>query len=169
MPRLFFALWPDDEVRARLATAIAALPDAGGRPVPTRNLHLTLVFLGNVAEAVQKELTAGAAGIRGRSFELVLTRAGGFPRTGVAWLASEATPPALLDLVTELSSLGEFAGREAEKRPYAPHLTIARKCRRVETVDIPAVRWPVREFALVESVPGRAGSEYRVLAHWPLN
>jgi 2'-5' RNA ligase len=168
MARLFFALWPDDEVRARLAAAIAALPFPGGRPVPVRNLHLTLVFLGNVPEAAQKELTAGAAEVRGRSFDLTLNRAGGFTRTGVAWLAPEAVPPELAELVTELESLGRFAGREPETRPYAPHLTIARKCGRVAASGFIPVLWPVRDFALVESAPGRDGSEYRVLARWPL-
>lgn len=168
MARLFFALWPDDEVRSRLAAAIHALPSASGRPVPVRNLHITLVFLGDVTGPVQAVLLEGAAALRGPRFDLALSRCGGFRRTGVAWLAPETVPAAVIRLVADLTALCRQAGLAPDTRPYEPHLTIARKCRRVQTVEFPAVCWPVTDFALVESQRSRAGSEYQVLARWPL-
>jgi len=50
--RLFFALWPDADTRARFANAAAALrlPD-GARLVPQQNYHLTLAFIGEVTSA----------------------------------------------------------------------------------------------------------------------
>ena len=45
--RLFFALWPTDAVRARLAAA-AQSHAALGRAIAARNLHVTVVFLGAV-------------------------------------------------------------------------------------------------------------------------
>ncbi len=48
MPRLFYALWPDDAARAQLAQAAAALNVHDGQRVRDENLHLTLVFLGAV-------------------------------------------------------------------------------------------------------------------------
>ena len=44
--RLFFALWPDEDARERLATV--ARDDSTGRWVSRDNLHVTLAFLGAV-------------------------------------------------------------------------------------------------------------------------
>ena len=50
--RLFFALWPSDVLRAELAAAAAsACAQVKGEPVPPRNLHVTLVFLGSAPGA----------------------------------------------------------------------------------------------------------------------
>jgi 2'-5' RNA ligase len=58
--RLFFALWPSDAVRARLAQE--AQSHAGlGRAIPVRNLHITLVFLGGVQEERVVEVLQAAA------------------------------------------------------------------------------------------------------------
>ncbi len=46
--RLFFALWPSEEVRAGLAEVMASLDVRGGKPVAAENLHITLLFLGSV-------------------------------------------------------------------------------------------------------------------------
>jgi 2'-5' RNA ligase len=47
--RLFFALWPDEPMQAALAEASrAAVRASEGQPVPWKNYHLTLAFLGSV-------------------------------------------------------------------------------------------------------------------------
>ncbi|MGH8210965.1 MAG: 2'-5' RNA ligase family protein [Steroidobacteraceae bacterium] len=66
--RVFFALWPDDELRAAFARAThEAVRVAGGRSVPAHNLHATLLFLGPVAERRIPELQAIAARLAGTS------------------------------------------------------------------------------------------------------
>jgi RNA 2',3'-cyclic 3'-phosphodiesterase len=50
--RLFFAFWPDAEVQVAFAHAARkAVKASGGQPVPMKNIHLTLVFLGSVPES----------------------------------------------------------------------------------------------------------------------
>ena len=60
--RLFFALWPTDELRAEIQAATSAIIHASrGRPIPARNLHVTLLFLGDVsAEKLAAVQQAGA-------------------------------------------------------------------------------------------------------------
>jgi len=47
------------------------------------------------------------------------------------------------------------------------HVTLARRARAIEEVVEP-VRWPVRELALVESLPHGKTVHYEVLQTWPL-
>jgi len=168
MPRLFFALWPDDLTRARLATAVDSLPKLPGRPVPVRNLHITLVFLGAASAEQQQVLRSGADTIHAQSFDLTISQLGCWPHAAVAWLAPDTLPPPLLDLVEQLQSVCRRAGFEPDPRPYHPHLTVARKVRRVAPARIAPIHWQINTFSLIESVSGRAGSEYQQLAFWPL-
>ncbi len=168
MARLFFALWPD--AQARLALAARGKEVArrcGGRPVPAANLHLTLAFLGEVEPSAIPALREAAGAGGGEAFELALDRLGAFARAGVAWAGCRVAPPALLALQAGLARrLGE-AGFPQEERPFAAHLTLARRIRvplAPEAMD--PVRWPVGAFALVESVRGEGA--YRTLAEWPL-
>jgi 2'-5' RNA ligase len=39
-----------------------------------------------------------------------------------------------------------------ERRPFAAHVTLVRKARVAELPPLPAVRWPVSDFCLVQSV-----------------
>lgn len=168
MPRLFFALWPDEVTRSRLAGALASLPSLAGRQVPVRNLHITLVFPGDVSGEQQRQLQAGADTVRAQSFALALSQLGCWPHAAVAWLAPEAVPPALIDLVAQLQSLCRGAGLTPDARPYHAHLTFARKVRQVPPATIAPIHWQIGSFSLIESLRGRTGSEYRPLAHWPL-
>ena len=87
MKRLFFALWPDNAVRGRLAEIAGLLPVNTGRRVPPDNFHITLAFLGNVQELVVPELAAAAEQMRQPSFSLQIDRCGWWKRAKVAWLA----------------------------------------------------------------------------------
>jgi 2'-5' RNA ligase len=59
--RLYFALWPHAEARQVLSDAVAeVLLRSGGRPVPSANLHVTLVFLGAVPSHRIAQLAAVA-------------------------------------------------------------------------------------------------------------
>lgn len=166
MARLFFALWPDAAMRAQLDAARRAL-NVPGRPVPARNLHLTLVFLGAVAAEKIAAVDVGAA-TRVPPFTLVLDRLGGFPHAGVAWLAPSRMPAELAALTDALQRACRAAGLDPDPRPFAPHLSIARKIRDVIPAEMAPLPWKVTDFRLVESMRGAAGSGYRVRACWPL-
>jgi len=169
--RLFFAIWPDDATRERLATIGAALPARSGRRVAAGNLHITLCFLGSVEEDRLDCLRRGAEAIRVPAFTLPLERLGWFRRARVVWLAPlEAhIPPALIALAGALNRVVRGCGLEPDGRAWRPHLTLSRKAAkppRGQAFD--ALYWDIREFTLVESVTRNKGPEYRVLERWPL-
>ncbi len=168
MARLFFAIWPDAAARVALAERAGRIARRlGGRPVSARNLHLTLVFLGEVDPARIEALNHAAGGVSCKVFALALDCIGGFRRAGVAWAGSRVVPTGILGLQAELERRVRDAGFQPDERAFSPHLTLVRRVREpVAPADVDAVRWRVNAFSLVESTP-EAGV-YRIVAEWPL-
>jgi 2'-5' RNA ligase len=166
--RLFFALWPDEGVRARLE----ALRDGFslGRPIAGRNLHLTLAFLGELDEAAQRCVLEAAARLTPQPFTLCLDEMGWFRRPQVLWVGASQTPAPLAGLVARLNEGLQACGFPPETRPYSAHVTLARKVHRgpPKAQAIPPVEWRVEEFVLVESILGQRGAEYQPLRRWPM-
>lgn len=169
--RLFFALWPDEEVRAAIAGVQTQLPAGTGHPVRRENLHVTLVFIGEADEARSRCLQDMAAAYAGVRFELVLDALGYWRKPQVLWLGSKQTPAALRTLVAVLQEGAAQCGCAVDSRPYETHLTLSRKVARAprnpSTMVTPIV-WPVTFFCLVESVLQPEGAVYQVLHVWDL-
>ena len=167
--RLFFALWPDPATRA----AIAALArdvgrETGGRAVAPANVHLTLAFLGEQPAEMVPKLRASAAAVELSAFRLALDEVGSWRNTGIAWLGASETPDALAALHGGLARALASLGIALEARPFAPHLTLARRIATAVRRRLPQpVVWNVTSFALVVSELDRNGARYRVLATWP--
>ena len=169
MKKLFFALWPDDEVRSRLLGQAQLIHINTGRRVPPENFHITLVFLGNVEEQAIPELTDGAEGLSVPGFRLQINHGGWWKRAKVAWLAPAYSPEPLLELVRQLNHQARLVGLPVDERDYSPHLTIARKFTRpLKPCTFEPVHWDVGEFCLVESVTHEKGARYRVMQSWAL-
>lgn len=168
--RLFLALWPDDDVRRRLRYLLdTTLRIRSGRPEPIANLHVTLVFIGNIPGERVNAIERAVADVSGTAFELLLERVGYWGRPRIMWLGSRETPSALLSLVKDLRAALVPCGITAETRPYLPHMTLARKVQHPPfTGVVEQVTWRVDTFSLLESVPLERGSAYRELAAWPL-
>jgi 2'-5' RNA ligase len=167
--RLFFALWPEGETRRRLIAAADTVRETGnGRRVPDENLHITLAFLGSVDESGFDCVRAAAARLSAARFDLDIDRPGWWKRTGILWLGPSKAPAALNRLVKALWAELEPCGFWPDFRDFHPHLTIARRCRRVELVDFEPVPWPVDDVVLLESHTGQKGASYTVIHRWPL-
>jgi 2'-5' RNA ligase len=166
--RLFFALWPREDERDKLWAAIHA-QRVRGRIVARENLHLTLRFLGQVTEQAYPEIVAAAGRVRAAPFTLILDTIGVWPKAGVQWFGSSDVPPALLKLAEDLDIALQSCGIEPEPRPFAAHLTIARKVRgRRPAEPLPRIELRVEDFVLVASNTDPAGARYRLLERWPL-
>ena len=167
--RLFFALWPEGATRRRIAAAADAIRrDATGRAVPDQNLHITLAFLGSVDESGFDCVRAAAGSLTACRFDLNIDRPGWWKRTGILWLGPSKAPAALNRLVKALWAELEPCGFWPDFRDFHPHVTVARKCRRVELGPIEPVEWAVHEVVLLESHTAQRGASYEVIERWPL-
>ncbi len=165
--RVFFALWPDADTRARLARATKdAVSRSGGRPIAKDRFHVTVAFLGNLTPA-GLEIASAVPPISVGAFALVLDTVGVFAASRTLWLGARSVPPALSELESRLWEALTPKGFIREERIYLPHVTLARRARPVEA-QIDPVEWPVDELALVESLPMGRNVHYEPLRSWPL-
>lgn len=165
--RLFLALWSEDVERRQLAQLAASV--AGRQRVRDANLHLTLVFLGPTDATRLAAYKAALVDLPVPALELVLDRYGYWPVPRILWLGSSQTPPELYELVADLHRRLRGCGFVPERRAFQAHMTLARKFPGPAPEHPPAVpiRWSIGQVALIESLLGKHGSEYRVLQRWP--
>ena len=167
--RLFFALLPDEAVRKQLRRLQKDLSQAGGRPVPEENLHLTLLFLGNVETGKIDAVRDIAAGVAGCRFDLSLDTFGSFRQNNarVLWLGPSELPPELGALHQALCRQVEHIGLPVRKETYRPHVTLVRKADprgKLPKDPTPGIRWTACRCALIASKLLPSGSRYEILA-----
>jgi len=172
--RVFFALWPPPALAGKLAgIAVTAAGQFGGKPTRSDTIHLTLAFLGDVAEARLPLLCASASRVVAKSFDLTVDRLDFWRHNHLLWAGCRAVSPALPALADELSAvLGQagFAIADRERR-FTPHVTLLRKVPADDCQPLPAIdplHWPCPSFVLVRSRRSSAGSAYQTLAEFPL-
>lgn len=173
--RLFFALWPEQHVRAALTAAtdrLLQIHHADGRRLRPDRYHMTLQFLGDIPADQREEVVTRASDAAARvgspAFDLVLDHAGGFPNARVWWLAPETPPDGLRSLWDGLGTALLRAGQKAKASPgFSPHLTILRDVgTRLPTTPVDPVRWRIDRFVLIDSQPPKP---YKVVGEWALH
>ncbi len=167
--RLFFALWPDARTRKALRSVQDGLRADNGRLTHPADLHITLVFLGNVESGRIPCVEAVAADIHIEPFDLRIDRLDYWRLPRILWCGPASKPPALDALVGDLQEGLQACHFEPERRPYAPHVTLARKARPTKARALDeGLPWPVRDFVLVASLSSAEPPRYEVLRRWPL-
>ncbi len=131
--RAFIAVTLPDDIRRLLAgfqTRLRKTP-APVKWVETDNLHLTLVFLGNIAPDkiphLIEAMHTAAAGVR--PFTVKVHGLGVFPnphRPQVVWAGLEGDINLLGQLQQQLAAALEPLGFKPDTRPFRPHLTLGR-------------------------------------------
>lgn len=158
--RLFVGIELDDRVREAAAGIADSLrrklsESVDARWIAAPNLHITLWFIGEVDAPGSEELLR----VIGRpydepAFDLDIGGLGAFPPSGmprVFWLGVRAGLEALRRLHSDLAVRLRPLGFESERRPYSPHLTIAR----VRTVSRAMPHRALRE--MLQAQPALAG------------
>jgi 2'-5' RNA ligase len=165
MPRLFFALSPTEQVRARILALAATLPSPDGRATRDAKIHLTLAFLGD-ADAVAALHAGERAAASTSAFDFALDATDSFP--GATWiLRAPPTPfaPLLAALTRELHATGLRA--PDERRAFVPHVTLRRRAQaRLPRAAIEPIAWRAGTMCLYDS--DLHSGDYRRLGEWPL-
>jgi 2'-5' RNA ligase len=184
--RLFVALDLPDDVRAGLVDwQRTALSDPALRVVRPEALHVTLVFLGYQAEKDVRTIARAAFDINAEAPAVELAREPvGVPRgkrPRLIALAANSDDTVTLQKQVE-ERLVEAGFYEPEKRPFWPHLTMARvkpeapKSRKPAQIMTPPHPLPEHMFrffrptrlVLFKSHLRRTGAEYESLAELEL-
>ena len=185
--RLFTGIAAPTEINLRLDELVRRLrPLARIRWSPASNFHITTKFIGAWPEDRLHDLKAALAGVTGGGiFKIAIRGLGFFPNARsprIFWAGIEGGA-ALANLASRTDQVCAHLGIEPEKKPYAPHLTLAR-------IDAPSqlaslhealAKLPTTEFGAFDatafhlylsqtglSQTGRGGSIYTSLAEFPL-
>jgi 2'-5' RNA ligase len=163
-------LWPDERVRAALATLVREFGAAcGGRGVRPANLHVTLAFLGDVPVPRIASTIGALDGIRAEPFVLELDSCGYWRHNRIVWAGAAQCPLPLRRLVDALAVALQPHGFQREERSYTPHVTLLRDARRAPKTGLAqSIEWLIEAFVLVQSVRRERMPGYDILKRWPL-
>ncbi|SNS38085.1 2'-5' RNA ligase [Noviherbaspirillum humi] len=160
--RLFYALWPDDNVRASLMGLQTLLQ---GRIVPQQNLHITLAFLGQQPAGALPALKDILRRLPKTRLGLTVDRMAYFNGNRIAWAGMHQTPEALFGLQRELARLLKEQGIACDdKGKFKPHVTLARDAAPPPDTFFTPFTWEANRVALVQSLTKAGGPVYTVLA-----
>ncbi len=180
--RTFIAVAVPDRVSAQLGALKRKLEvdHAGVKWVVEKDLHLTLLFLGEVEQLDLVPICRAVQQVASRhgAFGLEVTGVGGFPNTrrpkvlwaGVGGEGIDELRAVHADLEAALMALGHY---RREERAYTPHLTLGRISQEErdeawgpvfkEYAAWTAGSVPVAEILVMGSELRRAGPEYTVI------
>jgi RNA 2',3'-cyclic 3'-phosphodiesterase len=164
LKRLFFALWPDDQTRQRCIDLQHILPI--DNPVASNNLHVTLVFLGQINQETKQLLVKQAENITVPDMTIVFDQLAFWKKPQVLCLTGYSPDNCLNALVQVLTEQVKELSISVDERPYQAHVTLARKVKETVKMDFEPIFWHSRAFCLVQSCSLPTGVEYRVLHTW---
>ena len=152
---------------------------ASARWVSTESIHITLKFIGEVHETRIAEIHNVLSSLRQEAFDVAVRGVGFFsekrsPR--VFWVGLETA--VLSKLAEDIESRMERIGFEKDKRPFQPHVTLARA--RDNRIDPSLVAtasklsqhvfgaFTVHRFFLIQSTLKPTGAVYNKLKEYTL-
>lgn len=175
MPRLFTAIEIPPEVGQGLSFLRGGI--SGARWIDPENYHVTLRFMGDVDDALGRDIMEMLGAVRRPSFELMLQGLDQFGgRKPRSVFAAVRTSPALMELQAEQERIMQRLGLSAE-RNFRPHVTLARlrDASTRQVADYLALRGSFRSasfrvprFVLFSSRDSVGGGPYLVEAAYPL-
>jgi 2'-5' RNA ligase len=176
MPRLFTGLEIPSRVAQSLAMMRGGLP--GARWIDPENYHLTLRFIGDIDDALARDIASLLGQVQRTAFDLHLDGLSSFGgRKPRAVVAAAAAGQALMELQAEHERLLQRVGLEPEGRKFTPHVTLARlrDSSSRQVADYLAARghyrsvsFPIARFVLFSSRSSVGGGPYVVEEAYPL-
>jgi 2'-5' RNA ligase len=167
--RLFLAVLPDEQTRARIAEKARHLRlshGLTGKGVRPEHFHVTLCHVGDgigLPSDIVDQVKERAESVAMPAFRACFDRAESF-KNGALVLRGDDGTIGLEILQQRLSDALDAEPRKA--RAFTPHVTLLRDGHRVPEQRVEPIEWTVREVVLVHSLLGR--TTHRHLARWSL-
>ena len=151
--------------------------DDGLRWAAPESWHITLQFLGSASETKYGCIAKRLREVRAQGVPVMLEELGFFDHAGV-FFAGVGLTPELVALQQLVVTADAKCGFEAEKRPYHPHITLART--KGVGQGLGQLKGKVKqkprftefvagEFVLYESMLERSGARYEIRERFPLD
>src|SRR5215475_6040041 len=176
MPRLFTGLEIPADIGQTLSSLRGGLP--GARWIDPENYHMTLRFIGDIDDAMAREIAFMLGKVKRRAFTFHFDGVSSFGGRRPRAVIAAVTPMApLIELQAEHERIMQRVGLEAEGRKFSPHVTLARlrDSSSRQVADYLATRGPlnflsvpVERFVLFSSRASVGGGPYVVEAAYPL-
>ncbi|OEY65977.1 RNA 2',3'-cyclic phosphodiesterase [Marinobacter sp. X15-166B] len=174
MRKLFFGVEIPAPIKSRLLKVRAEVP--GARWQTFAQMHLTLLFLGNVEDERVLAVREAACRISLTAFELQVAGLGCFGRPcapRILWAGVQPAAP-VASLHSALKSEMAQLGFTPESRAFRPHITLSRFKHRPGSIESLLAEYEgaafgafrVERFVLFESVQRAGGSVYPVIARF---
>jgi RNA 2',3'-cyclic 3'-phosphodiesterase len=109
------------------------------KPVEARNLHFTLIFLGEISDQQAAQVKEALSGISFEPFSLTYTGVGAFPRPGnarVVWVGVDDEGKKKLEALADQVAAGLYKIGFRPDKPFSAHLTIFRAKNRHVRVNV---------------------------------
>ncbi|HXV23733.1 MAG TPA: RNA 2',3'-cyclic phosphodiesterase [Alphaproteobacteria bacterium] len=177
MIRLFVAVPLPEEIQDRVAELCSGLANA--RWIDHDNFHITLRFIGEVAESRFDDLDMALSAVHAPAFRLKLNGVDSFGNNNgvrAVWVGV-AREPALFHLRDKVESALVRAGVPPEGQKFKPHVTLTRSRQRgdarlgdfiARNSLFQAGPFEVSEFTLFSSFLSQSGSIYTPERVYPL-
>ncbi|NMP31840.1 RNA 2',3'-cyclic phosphodiesterase [Thalassotalea sp. M1531] len=173
MARYFFALDIAESDKKRIAVLQQNIKPPLPKPTVASNLHLTLVFLGQLSPEQLTPLLIKAEALsknylQSSEYQLHIDHYDMFDQAKVLFLGMANTPSWLAKLVTELELAADKNDIDIIKRPYQPHITISRKVRELPEHFSANLYLNIKSFSLYISESSEQGVIYTPLKKFKL-
>ena len=149
--RVFIAIELPDNIREALAELQRELRPVArsARWVAPDSIHVTLKFIGEVAESRIDEIDLAIVKVNWRPFTVTVKNVGFFPGSRsprIFWAGMEA--PMMARLAEALDAQLEQLGFQKEQRAFTPHITLARtrQSRLESSLVTAAAKYETHEF-----------------------
>ena len=132
-------------------------------------LHLTLSYVGDIAEDRLADLVTIGDKIHQKPFRFLINKIAYFEKSRVAWAGSKDVPDELMELQATIEGEVIHAKFPLDPRPFRPHITLIRNLPEpLNMMSTQEIMWPISAFSLVKVNQSGVGVPYEILHVWPL-
>jgi RNA 2',3'-cyclic 3'-phosphodiesterase len=143
-----------------------AISKGNTKSVYPANLHVTLLFLGNIDSHKETAFRQEAATIPAPKITLQFDQLTFWKKPSILCLTTPECSKELMALVDNLAIVARKLDIPIDERPFKPHVTLAKKAKELTRLEFKPISWRSKSFCLVQSCSLIHGVEYRIIEQW---